>query len=254
MSEFKYRFMVTTPLEVEETLGGGIKKKLKGVFLRLGTPTGNGREYQTDEGSEIAGKLIGMPVFYGAKIGFDPTLLKMGWKHLKDTSDKIGRVVQAAYNKTRKVIEGIIEIWNTEKNPTIAEEAGPGWGLSIGGEVNKFTPVGKINKFGNPIVKAIGMIANHLQLLRPNTPRGQQDARTTDEIPVEETLMFDPCPWGEMTVTPDGIMMCSIDGTSVTVPVEESGIIEDPPKRMIKKIIRKIYINEDPDSILILDE
>jgi len=259
MSEIGYRFIVTGPLQVEETIGNS-RVLLTGDFLKLNSPTGNGREYQTDEGPQIALNLLGMPVYYGAKIGFDPALLKMGYKHLKDKADQVGRVVKTVFDKVGKIIRGTVEIFNTEKNPNVVSEVGPGWGFSIGGIVDKFLPTGTINSFGNPIVKAIGMIANHLQLLRPTVPRGQEAAKVHGVELVEETLMFDPCPWGFCTITEEGVTMRTAEETlNVPNPDEEGGGdgIETPAKTVIHKTVitkinRNIIINEDPDTTLIV--
>lgn len=274
MSENTYRFMVTGPFEVEEVVGTS-RKILKGLFLKLDSATGNGRTYQVAEAEQICSSLLGMPVFYGAKIGFDPTLLKIGWKHLKRPLDQIGRVIRAVHDKVAKVIRGAIEIYNTETNPSIVQEVGPGWGFSIGGEMRDFTPTGRINKRGNPIVKVIGMIANHLQLLSPKTPRGQQEAQVEGVQPVEETIMFDPCLWGFCTITDAGITVRG-SGEEYTVPIEETttdvlqtdtevldngtNVLETgdvlpnevpPQPRIIRKIIRKVIIVEDPDTTIL---
>jgi len=233
MSKYTYQFVVTGPLEVEETFNGNPiptgRKILKGLFLRLGHATANGREYQVEEGEQIAAELMGMPVYFDAKFIFDPLTKKMGWKHIRDAASRVGRVVKTAFKKIKNVITGWVEIMNTEKFPNLLSKIKKGFGFSIGGEVKKFINTGKINELGNEEKKAIGMKPNHLQLLPPSVPRGQLEAQVEDIMPVEESVMFLPCPWG----------LC---------PVSK---VESEPK-IIERVVRiPIYLT-DPDSEILL--
>lgn len=232
-----YHFIVVTPLSVEETHSDRVM--LSGVFLRLDSATANGREYISTEGKTIAESLVGMPVYYGAKFVVDPQSLKAGWKHIKEQSAHVGRVIKAVYDNAKKVIKGVIEVWNNEKFPSLVSKIKKGFGFSIGGIIQKFIPTGKINSLGNPVVKAVGMEANHLQLLPPKIPRGQKEARVEEVKPVEETVMFDPCPWGFCTVNGDGVTM-NYGETEITVPIEES--IKKGPPNPVKRKIENIYI------------
>lgn len=242
MSEMKYEyeFVVVGPLEVEETLtvqqGGKevpIRAILSGTFLRLDHVTGNGREYQSEEGGTIAASLIGMPVYFGAKLGIDPASLRVGFKHIKKPVNMVGRVIRSIYNKANKTIKGAVEVWNTATFPDLVSKLKKGWGFSIGGRVKAFLDTGKINEYGNVVKKAIGMIANHIQLLAPKIPRGQEEAQVENIKAVEEALMFDPCPWG----------VCE-------VPEETEEILLFPPVSQ-RRIIETFIYTDDPYSTVI---
>lgn len=184
--EYKFDFRITGPLEVEEAFAN--RALLKGVFLKLKKVTKNGREYQIEEGESIAKGLVGMPVYFGT----DP----LTNKHVRDSDHLVGRVIKAVFDKAKKVIRGVIEVWNTSTFPNLIESIKKGWGFSIGGKAKDLIPTGTLNSLGRAIVKVIGMKPNHLQLLKPEVPRGQQEARVTEVETVEETYTFDPCPWG----------------------------------------------------------
>lgn len=205
--EFEYQFEITTPvLEVEESADFKI---LHGIFLRLDSTTKNGHTYQNEEGEQIARTLHGMPVYYGLKMTVKPihltdslniknkVLVKSG--HDKTKGQEIGRVIRTVYDKLNKIIRGSVKIWNTLRFPDILSKVRKGWGFSIGGKMAGYINTGRFNELGKPIIKMVGMIANHLQLLHPNMPRGVPDAKVTD---IEETINFDPCPWGLCEVPP----------------------------------------------------
>lgn len=239
--EYDYEFVVVGPLEVEETLtvqqGGKevpVKAILSGIFLRLDHVTGNGREYQSEEGGTIAASLIGMPVYFGAKLGIDPVSLKVGFRHIKKAPNMVGRVIRSIYNKANKTIKGAVEVWNTAVFPNLVSKLKKGWGFSIGGRVRSFLDTGKINEYGNEVKKAIGMIANHMQLLAPKIPRGQKEAQVEDIQAVEEALMFDPCPWG----------VCE-------VPEVAEEVLETPSEPVPKRVIDTFIYTDDPYSTVI---
>lgn len=271
MDEYDYTFVVTGPLTIEESFGD--RAVLSGIFLRLDNTTNNGRTYVSEEGGQIAQGLLGMPIYFGARIGFDPILKKIGFRHNLNPSNLVGRVIKAIHDKTNKVIRGAVEIWNNTKFPDIVSKIQKGWGFSIRGDVDNFMPTGKINKLGNPIVKAINMKPDSLQLLSPAIPRGDDGAKVEDIKIVEETLAFDPCPWGFCTIDENGITMGGTGG-NVVVPVEEAGVIETegqdgvegtndgdvletPPvetpvqPKIVRKIIRKVIVIEDPDTTVL---
>lgn len=244
MSElgYEYDFVVVGPLEVEETLtvqqGGKnvpVKAILSGTFLKLANITANGREYLSEEGGTIAASLIGMPVYFGAKFGIDPISLKVGFKHLKKARNMVGRVVRSIFDKAKNLIKGAVEVWNTPVFPNLISKIKKGWGFSIGGRVRNFLDTGKINEYGNAVKRAIGMVANHMQLLAPQIPRGQQAAQVEDVKAVEETVMFNPCPWG----------VCEVpEGAENIIPESQ----EPKPTRRKSEIL--IY-TDDPYSTVI---
>jgi len=182
----EFTFVITSPIEVSEALSPS-KMILSGIFIRLNTPTGNGRIYQVDEAEQIATDLKGMPVFFGANTkGI----------HLTDENHMIGRIIETIIDKTRNIIRGKVEVWNNGLFPTLLQQIAPGWGFSIGGKVADFIGTGKFNERFMPILHAIGMKANHIALLPPQVRRGDSAAKVDEMIPVMESLSFDPCPFG----------------------------------------------------------
>lgn len=173
---------ITGPFDVVETKEG--KTFLTGTFLKLDSVTGNGRVYRFEEGKRIAGDIIGNPVYHG---------IDEVNKHLRGKLYEVGKVVKAWVVKAKKIIRGVIEVWNTKTYPNITETVKKNWGFSVGGQVDALQ---LIMKGGRLIMKCFGMAVNHLQLIKPNVERGQREARVEGKQQVEETIAFDPCPWG----------------------------------------------------------
>lgn len=184
MSVPLFKFTITTPFEVQESLTDKII--LRGTFIRLNIPTSNGRIYQVDEAEQIAKDLIGKPVYYGASEG---GLHRIGDEYV------VGKVIEAIADKINEIIRGAITIWNNSKFPDLISKVKKGWGFSIGGVVQKFLPTGILNERLKPILHAIGMRANHIALLEPTTRRGDAAAQAEELIPVNESLQIDPCPF-----------------------------------------------------------
>jgi len=201
--EIFYNFELTVPLEIEETLSDRIL--LKGTFLKLSQPTANGREYLVEEGEQIASSLVNQPLYFGAETGTN--------KHLVDEQHKIGRVKEAIFDAGKKIIHGVVEVWNNSLFPDLIQKVKTGWGFSIRGKVKAFQPTGRLNSLGRAVMKVIGMEPTSISLLDPSVKRGQQEARV--EGAVEETMSFDPCPWG----------ICEV----------EINNIESPPRRIIRR-------------------
>ena len=223
---YEYSFIITGPLDVEESFPN--RAILKGTFIRLNVPTGNGRIYQIEEGQQIATGLMGMPVYFG--------MTKAG-KHIKD--QPVGRVIKSVYNTIKKVIDGAIEVWNTFEFPDLAQRVRKGWGFSIGGKVKRFDPLGKFNKLLMPIMNAIGMKPNHLQLLEPRMSRADAGAVATEAIPVEETMQVDPCPpWGVCEISEESLSGEATTGTGVDVslPSEEVPASTDTIEPKIEEV------------------
>jgi len=235
-SEWNIEFVVTSPLEVEETYSD--RAILSGVFLKLADVTRNGREYQVEEGAQIATLLQGMPVYFGA----DP----LTGKHKKGEPFKVGNVINTLFDKVKKIISGKVEVWNTKLYPDLISRIKKGWGFSIGGKAMDLQPTGFLNELGRKIKRVLGMRPNHMQLIPPTTIRGQDEAQVEDIIPVEETFELSPCSRGACEVDADGnITQISNDGDT-----EET--LEGEPEVIVRVITgRKVYILEDPDSKLV---
>lgn len=194
-----YDFIITTPLEVEESFQD--RAILKGTLLKLESITKNGNIYQIEEAQEIASGLVGMPVFYGT----DPLNRN---KHIKDLEHpetiSIGRVFKTLVNEAKKTIEGWVEVWNNSTFPDLVQKIKKGWGFSIGGKATDLQLTGGVNALGRFIKRVFGLKPHHLQLLSPELPRGQDEAKVEEVKEVEESLSFDPCPWG-VCITPPTI-------------------------------------------------
>lgn len=235
MSEYQFAFEITTPVTVEEAYDGRVV--LSGTFIRLNSPTKNGREYLVEEGDQIATGLVGMPVYFGS----DP----LTNKHLKGPAYLVGRVFKTLFDKANKTIKGFVEIWNTKSYPDIVAKIKPGWGFSIGGKALDLKPTGFLNKLGRAVMKVIGMAPNHLQLLPPTVKRGQDEAMVEglveESVPIEETLMWDPCPWGVCELPEE-----TLESPPEPEPEPEPKTVEETP--VVQILRRKIYIVSEPDT------
>uniref|UniRef100_A0A6M3XM13 Uncharacterized protein n=1 Tax=viral metagenome TaxID=1070528 RepID=A0A6M3XM13_9ZZZZ len=211
MKNVQIEVILTGSFEVEESTVD--KAILSGNLLKLDSVTGNGRRYRFEEGEQIAKDITGQSLFFGV----DPKTNK----HLRGKKYQVGKVLKAWVDKAKKIIKGLVEIWNTKTYPKIVEEVKSGWGFSIGGDVKALRV---IVSGGRLIMECIGMIARHLQLIKPNVPRGQKVARVEgkqaveETITVEETISFEPCPW----------VVCNTDEICLAEPrrvIEEHHII-----------------------------
>lgn len=175
------------PFEIEETETKDFIV-LKGCFLAEGL-TKNGHYYEFDELKRIAKDIIGKPVNWGARLAETG-----GFKHLKEKVHQIGEVIEAWVDEAKKKIIGRVKVWNTSTFPRIVEtikKFGKAMGFSIGGKAKWLQP---IMKNGLPVLtetghgflgKVIGMQVEHLQIIPPEIPRGQEQAKVED---LEETL------------------------------------------------------------------
>ena len=242
--EYGFEFTATGPLEIEETYSD--RAILNGTFLRLNSVTGNGREYQMEEGDSIATGLIGMPVFYGINPFTN--------KHRKTKEFEVGRVFKTLFDKVSGLIKGSIEVWKTDKFPDLINRIKKGWGFSIGGKAMDMRPTGLLNKLGRAVMKVVGMKPNHLQLIEPHVNRGQQEAQVEGEgdiqetIPVEESLMFDPCPWGICDLPEETIPNKQLDSVGIAGDKCLAGEFIPIIPEVIEETKRKVYILLDADS------
>lgn len=238
-----YEFQVICPLEIEESLQDRVI--LSGVVLKLDSETKNGRIYQIEEADQIAQDLVGMPVFFGVKpphlISTPQGLAIQKGKHDKDLNDlssSVGRVFKTIHDKANKTIKAWIEVWNNLKYPDLVQRIKTGWGFSVGGLAKDLRDMGMVNSIGKAVKKVFGMKANHLQLLEPDTPRGQDDAKVDEVKAVEESFNFDPCPWGA----------CEVQLPVTTI--EESVPKMSSPITVIRTTKRVIFLI-DPDSSVV---
>lgn len=185
MVMFPFEFIAPTEIEIEETASG--VALIKGVLLREGTSK-NGNLYTISEMEKIAKQAEGMPIYVGTTTKVDPNygIARKGM-HNNTTPNKVGKILSATFDKTKRVIRYIAQILNTVVHPKIIEEVKAGWGISIGGVCTKARLV--IDGVGRVLTKVLGMKLNHVQLIPPNVIRGQDEA-IVSEVQIQETMII----------------------------------------------------------------
>jgi len=231
----EYNFTITTPIEVFESLGPN-KVRVGGTFIRLEVPTKNGRIYQVQEAEQIAKDLMGKAVYIHA----DPTT---GLHYNKDDM-LVGQIASVIIDKAKKLIRGFIDIWNTPKFPNLISRIKKGWGFSIGGVVQKYLSTGKFNERMMPIVHALGMRANHIQLLEPQEKRGDPAAMVdeVEYIPVMESLQVSPDPFpvveAEIPITEE-TKVETVEEKVEETPAQETKEVQETEKKVVITEIHK---------------
>jgi len=199
--EVNYR----SPIEVIETRGNSAL--ISANLIRLDVPTGNGRIYRFVEAERIAKEAVGKPVrLFATWLG----------KHIHKKSHEVGRILKTWIDQTRRSIRGIVEIKNTKHFPHIVQEVKKNWGVSVGGHVDGFQ---LINKAGRLFAKCINFAITHLQLLKPDTPRGDEGAIVEAVTDVGESISFSRDPWTMLQV--EGDFELEIKGSGI------SGVVID---------------------------
>lgn len=224
--KMEYNFVITSPIQVEESFSD--KLVLSGIALKLDSVTKNGRIYRVEEGEEIANGLVGMPIFYGTTAVTN--------EH--DKKDPVGKVIKTALDVATNTIRAWFEVWNNSRFPDLISRIKQGWGLSIGGVAVDMKETGLVTELGKAVKKVLGMKPNHLQLLEPFTPRGQAAAQVETVTPIEESLAFDPCPWG----------VCEI---KIPVTTTEEAIHKMSSPITIIRTTKKVIYILDPDSAIV---
>ncbi len=198
-----YEVMFNTPIIVMESRNG--HKFLEGTLIHLDMPTQNNRVYRFEEAEKIAREAIGKPV----RVGVDSKGL-----HIEDEDNTVGRVTDTIIDKGKKLVKGIIEVWNTKKFPNIVDEISKAWRFSVGGWIHGFQFVHE--SFGRFIRKCLGFDITNIQLLRPNEKAGDEKAliEVISDSPVGETISFSP-----------NISVLFVDGNE-NIEVRGSGIRE----------------------------
>jgi hypothetical protein len=189
----------TSPIEVVETVGG--KTHLTGTLIRLDVPTGNGRIYRFEEAEKIAHEAVGKPV----RIGVDWKREHVGFtKETRNQAEKvtIGKILKAWVDRAKKAVKGVIEIANTTAFPRIVQEVKRGWAFSVGGFIDGFQ---LLSKAGRLLMKCLNFAIDHLQLLRPNEPRGDRGAvvEMVASQPVGESISFSQNPLSYLVLDTD---------------------------------------------------
>jgi len=183
---FPFEFISPVEYAVEESAAqrAGVAI-ISGTLLREGVSR-NGNVYTIDEMENIAKQVIGTPIYYGVMKKRDPnTGLMMKDKHANIEENRIGKIIDCVFNKTKRIIKFMAEIVNTESHPHIIEEVKQGWGISIGGIATKAKLV--VDEAMRILTKIIGLELNHVQLLPPDKPTGVEGCQV-ENVEVQESM------------------------------------------------------------------
>lgn len=185
--EMNFTFEFTSPMEVdvaESTIGVAI---IKGTLLSEGISS-NGNLYTLDQMEKIAKTAEGAPIYYGTMMR---TMNGIPVKnaHANIIPNLVGQIMQTFLDPIAKKIRFIAKLFSTEQFPHLIKEVKQGWGVSIGGKGRaRFV----LDSLGRILTKIFDLTVNHVQLLRPETPRGQNAAQVESAEPkeIQESMMF----------------------------------------------------------------
>lgn len=187
--EMNFTFEFTSPMEVdvaETAIGVAI---IKGTLLSEGISR-NGNLYSLDQMEKIAKTAEGAPIYYG--VMSTPTLMNgvpVKNAHANIEQNLVGQIMQTFLDPIAKKIRFIAKLFSTEQFPHLIEEVKQGWGVSIGGKGKaRFV----LDALGRILTKIFDLTVNHVQLLRPETPRGQEAAQIESAEPkeIQESMIF----------------------------------------------------------------
>jgi len=187
MSEnIKFGFEYHSPVKIEiaETSQG--IAIVRGTLLAEGVSR-NGNLYTIDEMENIAAQAEGKPIYFGTKAGINPNTGTY-CNHLHDDSEshQIGRILKTIMDKAARKIYFIAEVANTDEHPDIITMIKKGWGVSIGGFVNK---VKYVKTAANKICRKIeNMVVEHLSIFQPDILRGM-DAAKVEDVSIQESFI-----------------------------------------------------------------
>lgn len=185
MIMFPFEFLSPTEITIEETSTG--VAIISGTLLKEGRSK-NGNLYTVEEMDSYANQAIGLPIYVGTMTKVDPnTGLRMKNKHANVEPNRVGKIIKTVFNKAKRAIKFWAELVNTVSYPNIISRVKKGWGISIGGIATKAKLM--IEESGRIITKILGLVLNHIQLLPPKTPRGQQ-AAMVESVEVQESMIF----------------------------------------------------------------
>ena len=182
-------FEFTSPLSVD------IEESLSGVAMITGTLlaeglSGNDNLYTIEEMESIAQSAQGAPIYYGTTTKIDPNTGKLTANmHRNYQGFQVGEITETWLDKAARKIKFRAHLIDNPQFPNLIENVKKGWGVSIGGKglCQKF-----VDAAGRVIKKIFGLVVNHVQLLTPNTPRGQDAAQVEGVEPkqIEESLSW----------------------------------------------------------------
>ena len=182
----------TTPLalEVEESLVG--VAMVTGTLLSEGLSK-NGNLYTIEEMEQIAETAKGAPIYYGTMTKvLNGRLVRNAHANIEET--RVGNITETWVDKLAKKIKFRAHIIDNPKFPNLIDCVKKGWGVSVGGKAlgQKF-----VDAAGRTITKIFNMFVNHVQLLEPDTPRGQDEAQVEHAEPkqyIEESMWLEVVP------------------------------------------------------------
>jgi hypothetical protein len=183
----KFEFEFTSPFEVE------IEESTIGVAMITGTLLAEGLSnndnlYTIDEMEEIAETAKGAPIFYGTTTKINPNTGRLTANmHRNFQGFQVGEITETWLDKVARKIKFRANLIDNPNFPNLISEVKKGWGVSIGGRglCQKF-----VDAAGRVIKKIFGMHINHVQLLSPNTPRGQEEAQVEGTNQIEESFSW----------------------------------------------------------------
>lgn len=178
---FDWQYVSPVAVDIEETEQG--VAIIKGTLLSEGV-TGNGHLYTLEEMENIARGAEGVDIYYGTMTKFEESIgMYKKNAHADVSENKVGRIMKTIFDRAARKISFIAQILNTDKYPDLIKKVKSGWGISIGGKAKgQFL----LDTLGRLVTKVCGMQVNHVALLDPNTPRGQQSAQVESEPVVQE--------------------------------------------------------------------
>jgi hypothetical protein len=183
-----FTFEFTSPMEVdvaETAIGVAI---IKGTLLSEGISR-NGNLYTLDQMEKIAKTAEGAPIFYGTMANSIKNGVPVKNAHANIEPNLVGQIMQTFLDPIAKKIRFIAKLFSTEQFPHLIEEVKQGWGVSIGGNGKaRFV----LDALGRILTKIFDLTVNHVQLLRPETPRGQESAQVESAEPkeIQESMIF----------------------------------------------------------------
>lgn len=192
---FPFEFISPTVVTIEESSTG--VAMISGTLLAEGISR-NGNVYTVSEMKKIAEQAVGMPIYVGTMTKLDPNLgVRRKGMHANVEKNRVGKIINAVFNKIARKIKYWAELVNTEAYPKIIEEVKAGWGISIGGIATKAKII--LDQFGRILTKVLGMKLTHIQLLPPDVVRGQ-DVAKVEGVEIQESMIFYDVPEPKFTV------------------------------------------------------
>lgn len=182
---FDWQYVSPVALDVEETEQG--VAIIRGTLLSEGV-TGNGHLYTLDEMENIAKNAEGVDIYYGTMMKFDESIgMFKKNAHADESDNKVGKIMKTLFDRVGRKISFIAQIMNTDNFPDLINKVKKGWGISIGGKgIGEYL----IDSLGRLITKVVGMQVNHVALLDPQTPRGQQSAQVEGTTEFQESMVI----------------------------------------------------------------